>query len=284
MASPEPPALLQLHEPVVMRYLVTLPVEHIPVAVPDLRARRALALLDDLAQCRERRREILHGDRLATALAQVDVTDLTRRVPAEYDLLPQRGAQVPQAVLDRGVELADRGIAVGPCRGVRPGWLLDAQEQLQRIRAERGEADPHRPVAVRQRVGVGRQQLGRVEHRIAADGVEQVRRQQQMQHLLGKHAAHDLRRLDVARGVEGVQRAEVRRQRGVLQLDRPLQVRAQVLKRGDTGGGGRHGGPSSGAGGCTPACLEDRTAPGPVTRGARSPEMSHSGGPSCPAR
>jgi len=74
--------------PVVVRDLLALRVEHVPVTVPDLRAGRAFALLDDLAERVERRREVLHSDHPATASAQVGIADLTSGVAAEDGVLP----------------------------------------------------------------------------------------------------------------------------------------------------------------------------------------------------
>jgi len=65
--------------PVVVRDLLALRVEHVPVT---------FALLDDLAERVERRREVLHSDHPATASAQVGIADLTSGVAAEDGVLP----------------------------------------------------------------------------------------------------------------------------------------------------------------------------------------------------
>ena len=54
-----------------------------------------------------------------------------------------------------------------------------------------------------------------------------------MQHLLDHDPAQDPRDLDVPAGLEAVERAEVRRDRGVLELDRPLQCTHEIVDRVD---------------------------------------------------
>ncbi len=85
----------------------------------------------------------------------------------------------------------------------------------------------------------------------AADRVQQVRDQGEVDHLLDEDSADQLGGVRVAFGVEGVERRQVRRQCGVLDLDRPLQVPAQVFQGRDAGrrGGGGRGGLVVGHGG-----------------------------------
>ena len=65
---------------------------------------------------------------------------------------------------------------------------------------------------------------GHVELRRAADRIQDVRRERQVQHLLEEDAVDHLDGLRVVSVLDRVQRAEVGRERRVLELDRPLQV------------------------------------------------------------
>jgi hypothetical protein len=77
---------------------------------------------------------------------------------------------------------------------------------------------------------MARQHLRCVQPRAPTDSVEQVRSQRQLDHLFDEDTAHHLRSFAVPRRVERIERTEVRRQRGVFQLDRPLEVLAKILK------------------------------------------------------
>jgi hypothetical protein len=81
-----------------------------------------------------------------------------------------------------------------------------------------------------------------VQERGPADGVEQVRGQRQVEHLLDEDAPHQLDGFGVALRVERVERAQVRRQGRVLQFDRPLQMLAEIVDRGDPCGRDGNGG------------------------------------------
>ena len=99
-----------------------------------------------------------------------------------------------------------------------PFRLLDAHEGvLDQGNGERGEADDQAVVdCSRQGAGVPGEDQGAVEDRAAADGVEDVRRQGQVQHFLVDHGPDDPgRRLITARD-KGVQRVQVRRDHRVL--------------------------------------------------------------------
>ncbi len=89
---------------------------------------------------------------------------------------------------------------------------------------------------MRQEGRVGGEDVGRVDRGRAADRVEDVRCERQVEHLLHEDAVDHLGRLDVRALLDRVQGAQVGRQRGVLDRDRPLQVPVQVLSRPD-----RHG-------------------------------------------
>ena len=137
---------------------------------------------------------------------------LAGRIAAEDRLLAEPVAQQAQSLFDRGVELADRLVVVALGRGAGRRRLFDPQEHLERFGAEGDQRQLQGAVAVGQRPGMRREHLRRVQPRPAADGVEQVRRQSQVQHLLGEDAAHHLVGLRVALRVQRVQRAQVRRQ------------------------------------------------------------------------
>nr|WP_240777783.1 hypothetical protein [Nonomuraea basaltis] len=136
-------------------------------------------------------------------------------------------------MFDRAVELPDRLVAVALRRSAGRRRLLDPQEHLQRFRAEGHQRQLQGAIAVRQGPGMRRQHPRRVQPRAAADSVEQIRGQRQVQHLLGEDAAHHLDGFRVALRVERVQRAQVRRQGRVFQFDRPLQVLAKAFERVD---------------------------------------------------
>lgn len=77
------------------------------------------------------------------------------------------------------------------------------------------------------------QQLRRIQLRLPADRVEQIRRQCQVDHLLDEDAADRLGGVRVALRVERVESAEIGRQGGVFQFDRPLKVLAKAVERFD---------------------------------------------------
>src|SRR5262249_51533357 len=95
-----------------------------------------------------------------------------------------------------------------------------------------------RLVRVREERRIRRHDPGVVEVRRPADRVENVRREREVQHLLDEDAVDDLRRLRVRALPDRVEGCEVRRQRRVLELDRPLEVLLEILARLD-----RHGRP-----------------------------------------
>jgi hypothetical protein len=159
--------------------------------------------------------------------------DLASEVAAEDRSLTDRDAQPAQPVLDRAVELPDRLVAVALGRSTTRRRLFEAEEHLERLRPERTQRQFQRPVAVRQPPGMARQHVWRGQPRLPADSIEQVRGQGQVDHLLDENAAHHLNGLRVPLRVDRVERAQVRRKRGVLQLDRPLKVLAEVLERFD---------------------------------------------------
>ena len=74
---------VELLEAEVVRDLLALRVEHVAVAVPDLLVLEALALLDDLLERAQRRREVGDGDDAAAAAVVEGVGHLARRVAAE---------------------------------------------------------------------------------------------------------------------------------------------------------------------------------------------------------
>jgi hypothetical protein len=172
----------------------------------------------------------------AASALQMHLAYLPTGIAAENGFFAQLVAQRAQAHLDGGVELPDRPVLIRLWWRARGGGLLDLKEQVESFGAEREQVDLDRPVAMRQRMRIERQQLGGVEPRRAAHGVEQVRRQRQMQHLLSEHGPDHLRGLGITRGIQRVQRAHVGRDGRVLQLDRPLQVTLQILQRADGGG------------------------------------------------
>jgi hypothetical protein len=128
--------------------------------------------------------------------------DLVRRVAGEHRGLTEPFGQVAQPVLDRGVELPDRLVVVALGRSVRRRRLLQPQEHPQRLGPERDQRQLQRPIAVRHRARMAGQDGRRVQSRRTADGVQQVRRQREVDHLLGEHAAHHLHGVRVALRVE----------------------------------------------------------------------------------
>lgn len=124
-------------------------------------------------------------------------------------------------------------IALGRVAGT--GRLFQAQEQPERLLAERQEGQLDGRVGVRHRPWVGRQQVGGVEDRPAADRVEQVGRQREVDHLLDEDTADELYGVRVPLRVQGVEGCQIGGQRGVFDLDGPLQVPAQIVQRRDAG-------------------------------------------------
>ena len=212
--------------------------EHVAVAVPDLLVLEALALLDDLLERAQRRLEVGDGDDAAAAAVVEGVGHLPRGVAAEELGLAQLCGHALQRLLDRLVELADRLEVVVLGQPVVLARPLDQQERLERLLRELREADLERLVGVREEGRVRRHDPRVVEVRRPADGVEDVGREREVQHLLDEDAVDDLDGLLVRAVLDRVERGQVRRQRRVLELDGPLQMLLEVFARLD-----RHGRP-----------------------------------------
>jgi hypothetical protein len=227
------PAEVDLLEAEVVRDLLPLGMEHVAVAVPDLLVLEPFALLDDLPERLQRRREVGDGDDPAAAAVVQLVGDLTGGVAAEERLFAELVAQPNERLLDRLVELADRLELVVLQQAVMLVGALDPHEGLDGLRRELLERHLERAIAVRQEGRICRQHARRVDRGRAADRVEHVRDQRHVQHLLHEDAAHDLRGRRVGVLADGVQRTQVGRDRRVLELERPLQMLVQRFGRID---------------------------------------------------
>ena len=220
---------VELVEAEVVRDFLPLGVEHVAVAVPDLLVLEALALLDDLLERAQPGGEVGDGDDPPGAAVVEGVGDLPRAVAAEELGLAHLTGEPLQRLLDRLVELAERLEVVVLGEAVVPGRPLDLEECLQRLLRELRQADLEGVVRVREERRIRRDDSGVVEVGRAADGVEDVCRERQVQHLLDEDAVDDLHRLLVRSVLDRVERGQVRRQRRVLELDRPLKVLPEVF-------------------------------------------------------
>ena len=122
-----------LLEAEVVRDLVSLGMEHVPVAVPHLLVLQSLTLLNDLPERRQGRLEVNDADDPAGAAVVELVAHLPGRVAAEERLLAQLGGEVPQRGFDRVVELADRLELVVLRKSLVLGGPLDLHEHLDRL-------------------------------------------------------------------------------------------------------------------------------------------------------
>src|SRR5262249_17852229 len=102
------------------------------------------------------RLEVGHRGQLSAAVVEGAGRDLALRVTAEDLLLAELRAQLAQPVLDRGVELADRRVAVTLGRGGGRCRLFQAEQPLQRPGPDRAERQLERGVAVREAPRISR--------------------------------------------------------------------------------------------------------------------------------
>ena len=232
-AAVAPTELDRLETEVVPDFVV-LRMEHRPVAIPDFSAGRAFALDDDFAKRGERAVEAVDHDDASVAPVRDRVGNLPLRVTAEDVGLTKARTEVTHSVLDRVVELSDGLVAVALRIRVRCRRLLDLQKELEGFGTEREQRDLERRVRVRERTWVGRKHPRRVDSWASTHCIQQVRGQKEVQHLFDKDAAHDFDDLWVAIRIKRVQRAQVRRQCRVFELDRPLQMFSKICERRDT--------------------------------------------------
>ena len=191
-------------------------------------------MLFDLIDRRERRREVAHlDDPPARSPAESIGADLAGGVATEDLVLAEGRAQSRETLLQSAIELTDRLEVVRLRIGVVVLGTFDGEECRQRRRAERRQRHLDRAVAVRQIRRVGNDEIRVVQHRRAAHRVQEIGGEGHVQHLFDEHRRDHVDALLVGAGLNRVQRAHVGRQRGVFELDRALEMRAQVVERRD---------------------------------------------------
>lgn len=209
--------------------------EHVAVAVPHLGVLQSFALLLDFLDRRQRRRQICHGDDAATAcVVEARRRDLPRRIAAEHRGLTKFATQTPQPFPDRLVELPNRVIPVVFRRCIGRFGPLDVLERLDGLPRERRERNLERTRTMRETRRIRRHEPRMVERRRPTHSVQQVGGQREMQHLLDEDRGDDVGDFLIPARPQRIQRTEIRRNRGVLELDGPLEMHAEV-------GQGRHG-------------------------------------------
>ena len=137
-----------------------------------------------------------------------------------------------RATSERGVRpAAARGDAAATASsGALPGRSIcrkvstASREKRCRLTSKSSRRRAGRPGTSGTKPGCG--QVGR-----AADGVEDVRGQREVQHLLDRDDAEDVVGVGVGAGVDRVERRQVRRDRGVLELQRRVQVAGAARRR-----------------------------------------------------
>ncbi|SIO57739.1 hypothetical protein SAMN05444166_5476 [Singulisphaera sp. GP187] len=180
-----------------------------------------LALLHDQPRGRHGRLHGCHLEQLPPAGVVILGTDLPGGIAGEH-LIAQLLVEVMNAADDLLVELADavevhaglardvaEGPGVGPFPGDHPGglvgrlaWSFDLQEGLDRVLRERLEVDLEVVLPVGEVGGVLRDESLGCEVRLAADRIEDVGGERQVEHLLDGDHAEDVGRVRVSLGMD----------------------------------------------------------------------------------
>ena len=199
---------------------------------------QAFALVDDDLDRHLRARQVGDENEVAAVrgvelhgAVEVGARELPRLGPGDEER--SVGGQPLERALHSSVELPERVVPVVLGRGGgRARTLEDHEGRADEVHRGGREVEREVRAVVREQPGVARLELRIKESRLAADRRQQVRRESQVEHLLGDDAHDQPRRLGV-RVLDRVHRVQVWRDRRELDPHRDREVLAKLFGRPD---------------------------------------------------
>ena len=129
-------------------------------------------------------------------------------------------------IVDISMRMDARGLAIGV---FGPGRAFDVEEGIDGIFGEAGDADFEVSFSAGQVAWISWNQAIACQVRCAADSIEQIAGQGQVQHLFLGHGRDDIDRSFVGLGFGGIRRRQIGRNRGVFQLQRDVEILFELL-------------------------------------------------------